>query len=577
MFTDIEGSTRLLRALGPAYSAALERHNEILRSCWRDHAGVEVTTEGDAFFVVFEDPTDAVAAAACAQRGLAAEPWGDDRVRVRIGIHTGLGVLGADDYIGLDVHRAARIAAAGHGGQVLLSGATRPLVERALPDGTALVDLGQHRLKDLDEPERLAQLNVAGLDAEFGPLRSLDARPTNLLPLERSILGRDRELEAVRAAIRASRLVTLTGAGGTGKSALAVAVAETLRDDFQDGVFVSWLAPIRDPELLAGAIAGPLGVQESGGRTAAELLPAYLSARQILLVLDNFEQLAGAAAYLAELLTASPGLRLLVTSQISLGLRAEQVYEVPPLPVPVHGSSPDDIRSSPSVILFEARVRAVRPSFQVTDEEAGVILDIVERLEGLPLAIELAAARMRMLTPGAILARLDRRLAILTGGGADRPERHQTLRATLDWSFDLLEPDGRKLLARLSVFGGGFDLDAVEAVCGPVIDALQTLVEHSLVRAEEFGGEPRFSMLEAIREYAAERLTDGGDETSMRAAHAAAFLEVAETHRPLVLRREGARHLDRLDRDHDNLRAALRWAIDRGDAETALKMAAGLW
>jgi predicted ATPase/class 3 adenylate cyclase len=577
VFTDIEGSTRLLQSLGPRYRAVLERHHEILRSCWRDHAGLEVKTDGDAFFVVFKDPTHAVAAAACAQRSLAAEPWGDDRVRVRVGIHTGVGLLGADDYVGLDVHRAARIAAAGHGGQVLLSEATRALVERALPDGVALVDLGQHRLKDIDEPERLAQLTVAGLDAEFAPLRSLDARPTNLPPPESAIVGRTREMEAVRAAIGASRLVTLTGAGGTGKSALALAVAESLRSEFPDGVFVSWLAPIRNPELLAAAIAGPLGVQESGGRTAAELLPAYLRGRQILLVLDNFEQLAGAAAYLAELLMAAPGLRLLVTSQVSLGLRAEQVYEVPPLPVPARGSSPDVIRSNPSVILFEARVRAVRPNFQVTDDEAGLILEIVERLDGLPLAIELAAARMRMLTPAAVLARLDRRLAILTGGGADRPERHQTLRAALDWSFELLEPDARKLLARLSVFGGGFDLAAVEAVCGQGIDALQTLVEHSLVRAEEIGGEPRFSMLEAIREYAAERLAEGGDEASMQAAHAAAFLEVAETHRRLVLGREGARHLDRLERDHDNLRGALRWAIDAGEAEIALRMAASLW
>jgi predicted ATPase/class 3 adenylate cyclase len=578
VFTDIEGSTRLVHRLGPAFADVLARHHEILRSCWRDHAGVEIRTQGDAFFVVFDDPADAVAAATCVQRRLAAEPWGDDRVRVRIGMHTGQGVLGVEDYVGMDVHRAARIAAAGHGGQVLISETTRALVERALPDGTSLVDLGQHRLKDLEAPERLAQLDVAGLDVEFAPLRSVDGRPTNLPPpLRGPIVGRERELEAVRAAIRSSRLVTLTGAGGTGKTALALAVAETLRSDHQDGVFVSWLAPIRDPELLAGAIAGPLGVQESGGRTVAELLPAFLATRRILLVLDNFEQIVGAAAYLGDLLGAAPELRLLVTSQVSLGLRAEQVIEVAPLPVPAHGTSPDDIRANPSVILFETRAKAVRPSFQVTDEEAGVVLEIVERLDGLPLAIELAAARMQVLTPAAVLARLDRRLAILTGGGADRPERQQTLRATLDWSFDLLEPQARELLARLSVFSGGFDLDSVEAVCGSSIDALQTLVSHSLIRIEAGDGDPRFSMLEAIREYAAERLTDHGDAAAMRAAHAAAFLQVAERHRLHLLGRDGARHLDRLERDHDNLRGALRWAIDAADAETALRMAASLW
>lgn len=587
VFTDIEGSTRLLQALGSEFRSVLERHNEILRSAWREHSGTEVKTDGDAFFVVFTDPAAAVRAVAEGQRGLAAETWpAGQSVRVRMGMHTGQAIIGGDDYLGLDVHRAARIAAAGHGGQVLLSETTRRLVERSMPEGVGLVDLGQHRLKDIDVPERLAQLAIDKLGSDFPPIRSLDARPTNLPPAEGKLLGRDRELERVREFVRRGRLVTLTGAGGTGKSSLALAVAESLRGDFEDGVFVTWLAPIRDRALLPGAIAAPLGVQESGGRTAAELLPEYLRSRQLLVVLDNFEQLVGAAGYLAQLLDAAPGLHLLVTSQVTLRLRAEQMFEVPPLPVPAAGSSPGEIRSNPAVALFESRVRAVRPDFQLTDDNVNTVLEIVERLDGLPLAIELAAARLRVLTPAAVLSRLDRRLAILVGGGADRPARHQTLRATLDWSHDLLEPAARRLLAGLSVFRGGFDLATAEAVfaSGPapaatvdVTDELENLVEHSLIRIDEGGGEPRFAMLESIREYAAERLAESGDADVVRARHAAAFVDVAERHVPLILGAAGARHLDRLDRDHDNLRAALQWALDGGAAEAALRMTAALW
>lgn len=583
LFSDIEGSTRLLAAAGSAYPGMLGRHQEILRSAWREHRGIEVNTDGDAFFVAFEDAIDAVAAAASAQQLMSSEPWpARHPVRVRIGIHTGRGLLGGDNYVGMDVHRAARIAAAGHGGQILLSDATRRLVERDLPYGSSLRDLGSHRLRDLADPERISQLAVPGLPDEFPAIRSLDARPTNLPAATNPLVGRDDDVEHIRGLLEGYRVVTLTGPGGVGKTSLALAAAETMRDRFPDGVFVTFLAALSDPALLASAIGGPLGVQESGGRAARDVLLEHLRERSILLVLDNFEQLAGEARYLSEMLQAAPGLRLLVTSQTVLRLAAEQVHEVLPLTVPGRSASPAVALESPAVALFESRVRATRPDFQMRDEDVTTVAEIVARLDGLPLAIELAAARMRVLTPKQILARLDQRLALLTGGGADRPARHQTLRAALDWSHELLSGPARELLARLSVFRGGFDFQAVEAIAAieprlDPIDELGVLVEHSLVRSEDVGGELRFTMLEAIREYADERLSETGRLDAVAAAHARTFQELASALGPAVTRTDGWDHLERLEREHDNMRAALRWTLDSGPRDGALNMVAALW
>jgi predicted ATPase/class 3 adenylate cyclase len=583
LFSDIEGSTRLLEATGPGFGALLARHQAILRSCWREHDGVEVSTDGDAFFVVFEDAVEAVAAAACVQRQLAAEAWpAGNSVRVRIGIHTGRGARGGDNYIGMDVHRAARIATAGHGGQVLLSDATRRLVERDLPEGVSLRDLGAHRLRDLSEPERISQLVVPGLIDQFPAIRSLDARPTNLPAAAARLLGRDRDVERIRGLLEQYRLVTLTGPGGVGKTRLALAVAESMRDRFPDGVFVSWLAPVTDPARLPSAIGGPIGVQESGDRPARDVLLEQVREQDMLLVLDNFEHLGEQAGYLSELLQAAPGLRLIVTSQTVLRLAVEQVHDVLPLPVPGPSSSRDAVLESPAVALFEERVRAIRPDFRLRAEDVTTVADIVARLDGLPLAIELAAARMRVLAPKQILARLDQRLALLTGGGADRPARHQTLRAALDWSYELLGGPSRELLARLSIYRGGFDFPAVEAIAAieprlDPIDELGLLAEHSLVRRDDVGGEPRFTMLEAIREYAGERLSESARSETIAAAHARTFQELARDLGPVVTQTDGFDDLERLEREHDNMRAALRWTLDSGSRDAALEMIAALW
>ncbi|MFL5756945.1 MAG: tetratricopeptide repeat protein [Chloroflexota bacterium] len=582
-FTDIEGSTRLLTRLGAAFPPIIRRHHAILREVFASHAGVEVRTEGDSFFVVFPAATDAVAAAVAAQRAMGSEPWPDGvTVQVRMGMHTGLGELLDDDYVGLDVHRAARIAAAGHGGQILVSETTRSLAASAT--GVAYKDLGQHRLKDLPAAEHIYQIVVDGLRSDFPAPRSVEARPTNLPVNPVPILGRERELERVTRFLRESRLVTLTGPGGTGKTSLALAVAARVRDDFDDGVFVAWLAGVRDPDLVASAIAAPIGVQESGNTSASDVLIEHLKTRQMLLVLDNFEQLLGAAPYLAQLLDAAPGLQFLVTSQARLHLQAEQAYEIWPLPVPNPAASLDTVRANPGVQLFEARAQAVRPDFSVTADNAAAVAAIVDRLDGLPLAIELAATRLRMLSPSAVLKRLDSRLAILTGGALDRPQRHQTLRATLEWSHDLLPPEARELIARLSVFHGGFDFDAADRIAGlepPIagdaMDLLGTLVDQSLVRTSDTDGEPRFSMLETIREFARERLAETGNGARIAEEHARWFRDLAETLRPTLTRLEGPANLDRLEREHPNVRAALAWSIEHDDAATAQRLVGALW
>ncbi|MDQ3938660.1 MAG: adenylate/guanylate cyclase domain-containing protein [Chloroflexota bacterium] len=585
LFSDIEGSTGLMQALGRQFPLLLERHNELLRSCWAKHGGIEVSTEGDAFFVVFDNAARAVAAAVCAQEMISAEPWRDEgAVRVRIGLHTGQGELGADNYVGMDVNRAARIAAAAHGGQVLVSQATAILAARALPTRVRLRDLGMHRLKGLPEDERIYQLVIADISDVFPAIRSLEPRPTNLPAPTTELFGREAELQRVSELLEVARLVTLTGPGGTGKSSLALAVAHSVRDRFPDGVFVTWLASVSDPALVASAIGAPLGVQESGDRPVAETLLEHLRDRKMLLVLDNFEQVMGAVSYVRRILDSAVGLRLIVTSQQVLRLTAEQAFEVAPLPVPDESADLPGLLDNPAVRLFEERVRALRPDFRVSLADARVVAALIARLDGLPLAVELAAARMQVLTPAAFLARLDRGLALLSGGGTDRPLRHQTMRATLDWSYELLNPGARELLARLSVFRGGFTLEAVEAVASvdpalasDAMDDLTALVEHSLVRRSDVAGEPYFTLLETIREYGSERLSATGRADAVAATHAHHFREFAESLRGAVTASDGAARMAQLERDNDNLRAALRWALDHEPPDAALQLVSALW
>jgi predicted ATPase/class 3 adenylate cyclase len=588
LFTDIEGSTRLVQRLGPHYSEVFERHCGILRTAIREAGGRELGTEGDSFFVVFESAPAAVAGAVAAQRALASYEWPQgEQVRVRMGLHTGEGTLGGDNYIGIDVNRAARITGAAHGGQVLLSSATRELVDRAFGDGLGVRDLGEHRLRDLAKPEHLFQLVIPGLPSDFPAPRSMEARPNNLPVQLTSFIGRKREIEKIRSALEESRLVTLTGPGGTGKTRLSLQVGAELLDRFEHGVFFVGLEPVHDPGLFYSTIARALRVGEEGARPIEDTLQEYLRDRELLLILDNFEQIAEAAPALVELLKAAPRLKLLVTSRAVLHVTGEQELQVPPLELPDYRQLPplELLSQYEAVILFIQRAQAVRPGFTVTNENAPAVAEICARLDGLPLAIELAAARVRLLTPQAILARLGNRLMLLTGGARDLPARQQTLRDAIGWSYDLLEQDERALFRKLSVFVGGWSLEAADQVCNPkaeltldTLDALAALADKSLVRQiETDAGEPRFRMLEVIREYALERLGEEETGDEIRQRHASFFLDLAETAVPNLFGAEQARWLDTLELEHDNLRAALEWLSESSNAVMALRLGSSLW
>jgi predicted ATPase/class 3 adenylate cyclase len=584
LFTDIEGSTRMIQRLGDRYASLLEDHGDILRGAFRDAGGYPVSTEGDSFFVVFQSAPSAVSGAAAAQRALGGHSWPDgEQVRVRMGLHTGEGKLGGDNYIGIDVHRAARIAAAGHGGQVLMSGSTQAVVEGNLPAGLSVRDMGKHRLKDLENPEHLFQLVVDGLPDEFPPVRTLDARPNNLPGQLTSFVGRGREIEGIKEALDATRLLTLTGPGGTGKTRLSIQVGMELLGTFEHGVFFVPLASIEDPALVTSTIAHTLGLAEET-RPIMETLTEHLRDKEMLLILDNFEQITEAAPVVADLLQVAPRLTCLVTSRAVLHVTGEQEYPVPPLQLPdIEHLPPLDVLSQyEAVSLFIQRSKAVHPGFAVTDENAPAVAEICARLDGLPLAIELAAARVRVLSPDAILERLQHRLALLTGGARDLPRRQQTLRDAIAWSYDLLDGPEQILFARLSTFVGGCSLEAAEPVCATelgidILDGLSSLVDKSLLRRlDTEAGEPRFRMLQVMREYAMERLDERKDVEEVRDRHADFFLGLAEEAEPHLLGPDQARWLDTVELEHDNIRSALEW-LKRNDVTRALRLAAATW
>lgn len=587
LFSDIEGSTSLLAVFGDRYLPLLERHAQLLRDAFAANDGIEVNTEGDAFFAVFVSADQAVAAAAAAQAALAAEGWPTHGViRVRIGIHSGEGRLGGADYVGLDVNRAARIAAAAHGGQVVLSDATRELVERGLPAHLTLHDLGRHRLKDLPDTEQLWQLDIEGLPSRFPALRTLDARATNLPPEPSPLIGRDDELATARELLGQRRLLTLTGPGGTGKTRLGLAVAASLLAEQKDDVFVVDLQDAGDTVAVAAAIAEAIGVRERADRGPEETVAAYLRERPCLLLLDNFEQVIGSAPFVGRLLEASPGLRVIVTSREALRLRGEQELPVQPLPLPAPGTAVtlEGAADSPAVQLFVQRAREVRPDFELSEANTGHVLEIVRRVDGLPLAIELAAARVRLLSPEAILSRLEQSLAVLSGGGRDRPDRQQTLRGAIDWSYRLLDDADQRLFARLSVFAGGWNLASAEAVClegssyDELFEPLASLGERSLIRAsDEPSREPRFDMLRVIHEFAAERLAEGPERDQIARRHATWAADLAERAEPELTRSALREWQDRLFREQENLRAALRWAIEHKETGLGLRTAGPLW
>ena len=603
LFTDIEGSTRLELALGTArYATVRERHRELLRAAFASNGGSEQSTQGDSFFVLFESARSAIHAAIDGQRALAREPWPDGtEVLVRMGLHSGEAMVTAGDVVGYDVNRAARIAAAAHGGQIVISDTVRALAGAGSDDAFELRDLGEHRLKDLLAPERLAQVVAVDLPAEFPPLHSIDARPNNLPTQLTSFVGRRDELEEALRLLRGSRLLTLTGPGGIGKTRLSLQIAAAASDDFPDGVWFVPLEPVRERELVAPTIARTIGVTDKANRPVIDGIAEALGDGQVLFVLDNFEQVVDAAAVLPEMLARSPGLRMLVSSRTALRVYGEQEFAVPGLPAPPDPSRlpelerlnlPTALRTVTaatlegyeSAQLFVARARAVRPAFELTDANAPAVGRITARLHGMPLAIELAAARVKLLSPDQIVARLEDHLALLTSGSRDLPERQQTLRGAIAWSYDLLEPGTRRLLNRLAVFVGGCELDVADRVCGPasevgidVLDGIAMLVDQSLLRVEEGAAEQRYVMFDAIREYAAEMLTVSGECDDIEERRSRAYLDLAEEAAPQLAGADQRRWLDRLEREHDNLRATLMWAANRPDPELAVRIAFALW
>jgi predicted ATPase/class 3 adenylate cyclase len=576
LFSDIEGSTALLSRLGEQYGKALSDQRALMRAAFSASRGRELGTEGDSFFVVFESAADAVGCCVAAQRALAGHGWpGGVAVRVRMGLHSGEPVRHEDGYMGMDVHRAARIAAAAHGGQVVLSEATRLLAGSRLPAGVSVRDLGWHRLKDIQAPERIYQVVVSGLQDRFPPLKSLGA-PTSLPVPPTPLVGRDGDLEQLRMVLRPGvRLVTLTGTGGVGKTRLALAAAASLDKAFEHGVYFIALATVRDAGVMWKTIADSLDA--GGDGPAADAVTGYLRERRTLLVLDNLEQLDGAGQVVADLLAAAPDLVVLVTSRRPLHLLGEHEWPVPPLEVPGEAGTAE-VAACGAARLFAQQAAMVRPGFTVTPGNAADIAAICRRLDGLPLAIELAASRVKLLAPGALLARLGDSLG-LAAGDAGRPSRQQTLRGTIAWSYDLLTPDLAEVFRRAGVFAGGCDLDALAAVAmadhgpGAGADPLEQaagLLDVSLITVTEGAdGEPRVGMLETIRQYALEQLRRAGELDGIRRRHAEHYTAFAERAQAQLGAPEHLTALDRLEAEHDNLRAALAWSLEAGAAEHA--------
>ena len=586
LFTDIEGSTRLMQEVGDRYVKAQTDHHEILRRAFTGSRGRELRTEGDSFFCVFESAVDACDAAAQAQREFASHEWPEGvTLRVRVGLHTGEAPLVGDEYIGLDVHHAARVAAAAHGGQVVLSETTRVLVEERLADGLSVRDLGTHRLKDLARPEQLYQLVISGAPDQFPPLRTLDSTPNNLPTQLTSFVGRDQDVAEAKRLLTGSRLLTLTGPGGIGKTRLSLQLAADVVQDFRDGVYFVPLSAVNDPALIASVIVNVLGVSV-GNRAPVEVLNEHLRDLKLLLVLDNYEQLLpDGATVVSEMLHASAGLKVVVSSRAVLHVYGEQEMGVKPLRLPDPHALPPlaALSQFEAVKLFIERAVAVKADFQVTNENAPAVAGICERVDGLPLAIELAAARVKLFAPHALLARLEKSLQVLGTGSRDLPGRQQTLAGAIAWSYDLLDEPHRRLFRRFSVFGRGANLEQAEAVCGgqelgvDVLTGLDELADQSLLRRMPDFDEPRLLMLQVVREYAAERLAESSEAGAIKDRHAAAYQALAEAAAPNLFGPDRKLWLDRLERDHDNFRAAFDWAMANHDAARAMCLSAAFW
>jgi predicted ATPase/class 3 adenylate cyclase len=590
LFTDIEGSTAMLRRLGDGYAQVLGDHHRLIRDALEAHDGREVDTQGDAFFAAFSSAKACVYAAITMQQALIAQAWPDGgTVRVRMGIHSGEASGTPAGLVGFDVHRAARIAAAAHGGQIVLSATTAALLRDSLPEGAWLKDLGTHRFKDLGHPEQIFQLVAGGLPVAFPPLRALgNPKPSHNLPSQVSaFVGRDAELAEVHRLITDFRMVTLTGSGGVGKTRLGLQAAAGLLDAPADGVWFADLAPLQDQDLVAGVVASVLGIPEDPGRSTVSALAEAIGERTMLMLLDNCEHVIDACAKLADtLLRDCPHIRLLATSREPLGIDGEHVHRVSPLDTPADDDDTDAIRSSEAVRLFADRAAQQGAALSWDEQTASVAGRICRRLDGTPLAIELAAARLRVMSVTELDARLDQRFAILTGGSRTAMPRQRTLLAMLDWSWELLHGAERHVLARLCVFAGGFGLAAAEAVAADadvladdIVGILGALVDKNLVQFEDAAGEPaRYRLLETVRQYAARKLESLGPAAAdeARRAHQGQYLALAEAATPQLVGHDQSEWMDRLDLELGNIRAAIGYSLRQRDPAPGLRLTVAL-
>ena len=591
LFTDIEGSTKLWERHPTAMSPARARHDVFLRDAIETSGGYVFKTVGDGFCAAFLTAPEALQAAHAAQIALANEIWETETaIRVRMALHTGAAEERDGDYFGPPLNRVARLMAAGHGGQLLLSAATQELTRDALPASASLLGLGSHRLRDLGRPETVFQLLHPSLPAEFPPLNSLDNPdlPNNLPQQVTSFIGREAQVAEIKALLGKTRLLTLTGAGGSGKSRLSLQVAADLLDGEGDGVWLVELAALSDSALVPQAVADVLGVKEQAGKTIGQSLVEWLKPKRLLLVLDNCEHLVAACASLtADLMRNCPHVHILASSREPLNVAGEQTYRVPSLslPDPKQAQTVESVSQFEAVRLFIERAQAVQPSFAVTNGNVPALAQVCFRLDGIPLAIELAAARMRSLSTEEINARLDNRFRLLTGGSRVALPHQQTLRALIDWSYDLLTETEKVLLSRLSVFAGGWTLAAAEGVCAgepvedfEVLDLLTALVDKSLVVAETEEDATRYRLLETLRQYAGDRLAESGEAEAVRGRSASWFLAFSEEAEPQLAGPEQGAWLSRLEAEHDNLRASLAWEEQSAaGAEAGLRLSGSLW